>query len=107
MRGGGGTVEGGVLHEVKIISCSKTRYKPNSLKRAVDARADLLPQEYLNKARGADQKHNQIPQGTIGPVERKLVELGEVRGIVSGNFGEISGNTHALVAALAQTSKDA
>ena len=82
LRGGGGTVEGGVLHEVKIISCSKTRYKPNSMKRAVDARADLLPQEYLNKARGADQIHNQIPQGTIGPVERKLVELGEVRGIV-------------------------
>ena len=101
MRGGGGTVEGGVLHEVKIISCSKTRYKSNSLKRAVDARADLLPQEYVNKARGADRKHNQIPEGTIGPVERKLVELGEVRGIVSGNFGEVSEHTHALVAALA------
>ena len=101
IRGGGGTVEGGVLHEVKTISCSKTRYKPNSLKRAVDARADLLPQEYLSKARGADQKHNQIPAGTVGPVERKLVELGEVRGIVSGNFGEVSEDTHALVAALA------
>ena len=101
MRGGGGTVEVGVLHEVKIISCSKTRYKSNSLKRAVDARADLLPQEYVNKARGADRKHNQIPEGTIGPVERKLVELGEVRGIVSGNFGEVSEHTHALVAALA------
>ena len=68
VRGGGGTVEGGVLHEVKIISCSKTRYKPNSPKRAVDTRADLLPQEYLNKARGADQTHNQIPVGIIGPV---------------------------------------
>ena len=101
VRGGGGTVEGGVLHEVKTISCSKTRYKPNFLKRAVDARADLLPQEYISKARGADQKHNQIPAGTIGPVERKLLELGEVRGIVSGNFGEVSEDTHALVAALA------
>ena len=49
VRGRGGTVEGGVLHEVKIISCSKTRYKSNSTKRAVDARADLLPQEYLTK----------------------------------------------------------
>ena len=72
MRGGGGTVEGRVLHEVKIISCSKTRYKPNSPKRAVDSRADLLPQEYLNKARAADQNHNQIQPGTVGPVERKL-----------------------------------
>ena len=70
-------------------------------KRAVDTRADLLPQEYLNKARGADQTHNQIPVGTIGPVERKLVELGEVQGIVAGNFGEVSEDTHALVAALA------
>ena len=101
MRGGGGTVEGGVLHEVKIISCSKTRYKPNSPKRAVDSRADLLPQEYLNKARAADQNHNQIQPGTVGPVERKLLELGEVRGFISRNFGEVSERTHALVAALA------
>ena len=100
-RGGGGVVEGGVLHEVKIISSSKTRYKPNSLKRAVDTRADLLPQEYLNKARGADQTYNQIPPGEVGPVERKLVELGDLRGIVSGNFGEVSEDTHALLAALA------
>ena len=55
VRGGGGTVEGGVLHKVKIISCSKTRYKSNSAKRAVDARADLLPQEYLTKAREKTQ----------------------------------------------------
>ena len=101
MRGGGGAVEGGVLHEVKIISCNKTRYNPNSPKRAVDARADLLPQEYLNKARAADQKYNNTERGTVGPVERKLLELGEVRGIVSGNFGEVSEDTHALLATLA------
>lgn len=52
------------------------------MKRTVDAKADLLPEEYLNKARGADHKHN--------PVERKLVELREVR----GNFGEVSEDTH-------------
>ena len=32
---------------------------------------------------------------------RAPLELGEVRGIVSGNFGEVSEDTHALVAALA------
>ena len=53
----------------------------------------------VNKARAADQ--NQIQPGTVGPVERKLLELGEVRGIVSGNFGEVSQHTHNLVAALA------
>ena len=77
-RGGGGTVEGGVLHEVKIISCNKTRYDPNSPKLAVDARADLLPQEYLNKTRAADQKYNNTERGTVGPVEKKLLELGKV-----------------------------
>ena len=71
------------MHEVKIISCSKTRYKPNSAKRAVDARADLLPQEYLTKAKEADRKYNLTPEGTVGPVERKLAELGEVQGVVS------------------------
>ena len=39
--------------------------------------------------------------GTVGPVERKLVELGEVRGVVAGNFVEVSEDTHTLVAALA------
>ena len=100
-RGGGGTVEGGVLHEVKVISCNKTRYKPSSQKRAVDSRADLLPQEYLRKARAADQAYNDTPAGVMGPVERKLIELGEVRGIVSGSFGEVSEDTHALLATLA------
>ena len=56
---GGGTVEGGVLNEVKNLSCSKTGFKPNSTKRAVDARADLLPQVHLPKARDAERKHDQ------------------------------------------------
>ena len=47
------------------------------------------------------KKYNEVQPGTVGPVERKLLELGEVRGIVSGNFGEVSEDTHALVAALA------
>ena len=64
-----------VLPIASLISCSKTRYKPNSPKRAVDARADLLPQEYLNKAKAADQKYNQVQQGTVGPVERKLLSI--------------------------------
>ena len=49
-----------------------------------------LPQNYLTKARTADQVHNGTAEGTVGPVEQKLVSLGEVRGIVAGNFGEVS-----------------
>ena len=89
----GGAVEGGVLHEVKIISCNKTRYKPTWTKRAVDTRAEKLQQEYLVKAREADRVHNNTLAGTVGPVERKLVELGEVRGIVAGNFGGVGTDT--------------
>ena len=100
-RGLGGAVEGGVLHEVKIISCNKTRYKPTLEKRAVDIRAEKLQQEYLVKAREADRNYNNTPVGTVGAVERKLVELGEVRGIVAGNFGEVSQQTHSLMASLA------
>ena len=100
-RGLGGAVEGGVLHEVKIISCNTTRYKPTWTKRAVDVRAEKLQQEYEVKAREADRVHNNTPVGTVGPVERKLVELGEVHGIVSGNFGEVSQQTHSLMAFLA------
>ena len=101
VRGLGGAVEGGVLREVKIISCNKTRYKPTWTKRAVDIRAEKLQQEYEVKAREADRVHNNTPVGTVGPVERKLVELGEVHGIVSGNFGEVSQQTHSLMAFLA------
>ena len=80
---------------------SDTRYKPASQKRAVDTRADGLQQSYLGKARDADRNHNNIPPGTVGPVEQKLISLGEVRGIVSGNFGEISEDTQSLLAPLA------
>ena len=81
--------------------CMKLRYKPTWTKRAVDIRAEKLQQEYEVKAREADRVHNNTPVGTVGPVERKLVELGEVHGIVSGNFGEVSQQTHSLMAFLA------
>ena len=97
----GGAVEGGILHEVKVISCNPTRYKPSSQKRAVDTRADGLQQSYLSKARNSDRTHNHTPPDTVGPVEQKLISLGDVKGIVSGNFGEVSEDTHSLLATLA------
>ena len=45
-----------VLHELKVISCNSTRYKPSWQKRAVDVRALKLPTEYLGKARTADRR---------------------------------------------------
>ena len=89
-----------VLHELKVISASKTRYKPGSEKRAVDVRADALQKEYLMKARVADRRSG-IDEGQIGRAEAKLLSMGTVRGLVCGNWGEVSEDTHALLNILA------
>ena len=89
-----------VLHELKIISSSRSRYRPTCEKRAVDVRAGQLQGEYLMKARAADRRQG-VPEGVVGRVEAKLVSLGEVKGVVAGQFGEVSEDTHALIAALA------
>ena len=90
-----------VMHELKVISSNKSCYKPGWEDRAVDKRAEALPEEYLVKAREADRKYNGVLPGTVGGVEQKLVDLGEVRGVVAGNFGEVSEATHILLAHLA------
>ena len=90
-----------VLHEIKCISSSQTRYKPTWSERGVDKRADQLNQEYIVKARKTDQEHGGVQPGTVGPVERKLLNFPKVEGIVFGNWGEASEATHQLVEAIA------
>ena len=100
---GGGALAGqatAVLHEVKVISCSRSRYKPSWTRRAVDVRATQLPGEYLAKARAADRRQG-TPEGQVGRVEEKLVSLGEVRGVVAGQWGEVSEDVHSLLDAMA------
>ena len=89
-----------VLHEVKVISSSRTRYNPTWQKRAVDVRADQLQGEYIAKARAADTGQNG-PQAGVGRVEQKLLSLGPIQGIVAGQFGEVSEATHSLLDTLA------
>ena len=93
------------LHEIKVISSSKTRYNPNhqgqEAPRAVDTRAGKLNQEYLVKARKTDQKYCGTAPGTTGPVETKLGTMGTVQGIVVGAFGEGSDALHTLIHHLA------
>ena len=74
-----------VLHELKIISSNQSRYKPSWEERGVDKRAGQLHQEYLAKARRADQDFGGVQQGTTGTVERKLLSFPEVEGLVFGN----------------------
>lgn len=93
------------LHELKIISSSKTRYTPHcqgqEATRAVDKRAGELNAEYIAKARSTDQQYCGSAPGTTGPVETKLATLGEVKGLVVGAFGEGSEDLHTLIHHLA------
>ena len=93
------------LHEIKLISSSKTRYtihrEGQDSTRAVDKRSGELNGEYLAKARRTDQTYCGTEQGNVGPVERKLGSLGHVHGIVVGAFGEGSDDLHALINHLA------
>ena len=89
-----------VLHELKVISSSRTRYRPSWEKRAVDVRSQQLNGEYLAKARAADRRQG-VQEGEVGRVEAKLASVGNGRGIVAGQFGEVSDDTHMLVSALA------
>ena len=68
-------VTGQVLHEIKVISSSQSRYKPSWAERGVDKRADQLHQEYVGKARKAEQVHRVVRQGVFGAVERKGPEV--------------------------------
>ena len=91
-----------VLHELKIISSSRSRYNPNRVTRAVDHRADQLQGEYVKKARAVDRKQG-VPPGQVGRVEEKLIGLGDVRGIVVGQWGEVSMATHYLLDDMAKS----
>ena len=93
------------LHEIKIISSSRTRYAPHrqgqEATRAVDKRASELNREYIMKARATDQQYCGTAPGTTGPVETKLSRLGDVKGVVVGAFGEGSEDLHSLIHHLA------
>ena len=93
------------LHEIKIISSSKTRYtvhrEGQEATRAVDKRAGELNAEYLAKAKHTDQAYCGTPRDRVGPVELKLGSLGRVHGIVVGAFGEASDDLHSLLHHLA------
>ena len=93
------------LHELKIISSSKTRYTPHrqgqEATRAVDKRAGELNTEYIAKARSTDQQYCGTAPGTTGLVETKLASLGDVKGLVVGAFGEGSEDLHMLIHHLA------
>ena len=70
------------LAELKILSCCDTWYKssPRSNVRAVEKRAQGLPQDYRRKARKVDETISEPTHNTKGPVESRLDEFGLWRG---------------------------
>ena len=89
------------MHELKVISSSKSRYKVTQEERGVDKRSKELHAEYVAKARKSDQLYGGAREGEQGRVETKLLSFPKVEGIVFGNWGEASEATHSLVDALA------
>ena len=90
------------LAELKVINCCQTRYLPGAGPKAVDRRAKLLQGEYLRKAREADTQYLGIAKGQVGPVENKLLQYGDINGLVVGAFGEGSEDLHTLVQIIAE-----
>ena len=89
------------LAELKVISCSQSRYFSNRGNvRATDKRANSLQGEYLRKARKIDEE---ITTNKPGPVETKLGEYGDIWGLVFGAWGEASYGVHQLVQTLAES----
>ena len=76
------------LAELKVINCCPTRYLPWDEDKTVDKRAKLLQGEYKKKARDTDRKYGGTAEGTTGPVENKLLQFGDLQGLVVGAFGE-------------------
>ena len=99
------------LAELKVICSCPSTYSlvpplPNPDRegvKAVDRRARVLTEEYTKKARNVDRVYGGAAEDTVGRVQRKLMDFGQVRGLVFGAFGEASEGVHELVHHLANS----
>ena len=92
-----------VLAELKVISSCPTRYQrnPRATVKAVDRRAATLPGEYVKHARSIDREYGGVAEGSVGPVEAKLLSFPPLRRWVFGAWAEASEDVHLLVHDLA------
>ena len=91
------------LAELKVINCCSSRYPLGKRDKAVDKRANMLQGEYRRKARDADRIYGGHIGENVGPVERKLLQFGDVIGLVVGAFGEGSEDIHDLFQQMAES----
>ena len=89
--------------ELKTLHFGTSTY-PNVEQRceAVARRARGLHSEYVGSARHLDTRHNGTAPGDDGPVTRKLLSYGVVRGLVFGAWGEASPDVERLLSTLAR-----
>ena len=84
------------LVECKFLHWGVTTYTKADLEherrcRSVERRAEAVHGEYVNKARKLDARHcGTVPGTAPGPVEARLLGLGEVQPLVVGHYGEVS-----------------
>ena len=84
------------LVECKFLHWGVTTYTKADLEherrcRSVERRAEAVHGEYVNKARRLDARHcGTVPGTAPGPVEARLLGLGEVQPLVVGHYGEVS-----------------
>ena len=92
------------LAELKILSCCPSWYRPSGNEvKATDRRAQGLTSDYRRKARKIDQDILKTPSEQRGPVERRLDEFGEIKGLCFGAFGEASQDVHDLIQSMAES----
>ena len=60
-----------------------------------------VPVEYRTHAQSLDSAAG-YPRGQVGPIQQRLRDYGGCRGVVFGNFGEVSAVAHDLVPILAE-----
>ena len=72
-----------LLAEIKICGAGPTRYPRNSIEKAMDRRARLLPAEYRKKVADVDREHHGTAPGEVGPLQARLEELAGGEGLQS------------------------
>lgn len=100
----GGAADRDCLFELKTLHAGPSTYPASSTERCAAActRAEALPKEYATKAQRLDREFCDTPPGVVGPVERRLLALGTVRGLVFGHWGETSPDVEDLLSIAAE-----
>eukprot|EP00973_Karenia_brevis_P005966 811273-Karenia_brevis.AAC.1 len=89
--------------ELKTLHFGSSTYPAGADERcqAVNRRARALPAEMRTKAQHLDVRYCGSVAGEIGPVERRLLSYGPVRGLVAGHWAEASDHMEMLLAGCA------